>query len=324
LPSTPVTGTLEVDRDGQSLFETDDWTLSGTTLTMVTAPSTGSKIRVKYQRTVTSAGNANTVNGLSAEDYASDGKLVPYRGGWQKINATWTYSSVDDPTGIISFDNADDYLTSGMRIQFTNGGNTIYGIVTVVTSTTFTFLHEIDPSDNLALVLMANSAITDPMISHVKAPQGFPLDPRKWSVQLVDTTDRVQTNVTAKTYYNIGSLSISIPIGLWKLSMECLIGMHSQNTSGQGQFQASLSTSTSSVSNAKLLAGSLGYIYTATARVKASAYMSDIVALTSKTTYYPIITSIQNVGTTDIGFYNASAVNDIYKTMVVKAECAYL
>ncbi|NLL02291.1 MAG: hypothetical protein GX265_04650 [Mollicutes bacterium] len=99
--------------------------------------------------------------------------------GWIPTGETWTYSSVDDPTGVITIvgDKTTKY-SLGMRIKFTNGGNTIYGIITAISysspNTTLTFLHEIDPTDSLALHLMGDSAITDNYYSSMKVPFGFP------------------------------------------------------------------------------------------------------------------------------------------------------
>lgn len=66
LANTPVAGTLRIERDGQSIYETNDWTLSGTTLTMVEAPVTGSVLRAFYQQSVSTAGNADLLDGYHA------------------------------------------------------------------------------------------------------------------------------------------------------------------------------------------------------------------------------------------------------------------
>src|SRR5574344_408608 len=146
----------------------------------------------------------------------------PLQSGWNLANETWTYSSVDNPTGVITIsgDKTGKY-SLGMRIKFTNGGNVIYGIITKISysspNTTLTFLHEIDPTDSLALHLMQNSAITNNYYSSMKAPYGFSLNPDKWTITFTDTTQRSQSSPVNGTWYNLGSLSISIPIGFWNL-----------------------------------------------------------------------------------------------------------
>src|SRR5574344_622452 len=140
--------------------------------------------------------------------------------GWISADETWTYSSVDDPTGVITIvgDKTGKY-SLGMRIKFTNNSNVIYGIITKISysspNTTLTFLHEINPSNSLALHLMANSAITNNYYSSMKVPYGFPLEENKWTILYTDNLSRSQLNPTANTWYNLGSLEHTFPIGLW-------------------------------------------------------------------------------------------------------------
>src|SRR5574344_2751101 len=134
--------------------------------------------------------------------------------GWIDANETWTYSSVDNPTGVITItgDKTTKY-SLGMRIKFTNNSNVIYGIITKISysspNTTLTFLHEINPSTSTALHLMANSAITANYYSSMKVPYGFPISPDSWSVKLIDTSTPTQNTPTQNTWYNLGTLSIS-------------------------------------------------------------------------------------------------------------------
>lgn len=48
LANTPVTGKVQVFKNGLLQLETDDYTISGGTVTFVVAPLTGSKIRITY------------------------------------------------------------------------------------------------------------------------------------------------------------------------------------------------------------------------------------------------------------------------------------
>jgi hypothetical protein len=68
----PVVDTLEVYRDGQEIYETDDWTLSGTTLTFVTPPEVDSTLRVKYQYANSSSGNADMLDEKHASDFTQN------------------------------------------------------------------------------------------------------------------------------------------------------------------------------------------------------------------------------------------------------------
>ena len=44
--------------------------------------------------------------------------------------------------------------------------------------------------------------VTLPNYSITKAPFGFPLSPAKWTVEVTDTSERVQASPTQDTWYN--------------------------------------------------------------------------------------------------------------------------
>lgn len=248
----------------------------------------------------------------------SDGTDIVYSSslanGWLTSGETWTYSSVDDPTGIITVpSDATTKYSPGMRIRFVNGGNTIYGLITAVTSTSITFLHEIDPTDSQALHLMANSSITSPYYSTQKAPFGFPLSPTKWTVKLVDSTSRSQASPTSDQWYNPGSLSINIPIGIWNIRFSCLVYAH--RDSGGGSKFSSLSTANNSASDSEFTISS--FIVVANADIGSPHNVEKVLDLSSKTTYYPIIKTNMASATT-IQFFNAG------NPLVVSCASAYL
>jgi hypothetical protein len=154
------------------------------------------------------AGNAGTGKGYDVDmvDGIHASGFTP-AGGWNSLPAC-TYVSVDDPTGVIDITgDMRSSLSDGMRLKLTNGGNVIKGIITNVNqtlqsgNTRITFLHEVDPTDSQAIYLMANSEITNPYYSTAKAPQGFPLSPRKWMVftYIGAVTDYSVSNPTAGT-----------------------------------------------------------------------------------------------------------------------------
>lgn len=278
LANTPVSGTEMVYRDGQLMKGGgDDYSISGGTITFTTAPVTGSVILVSYQQSVSVAGNADTLDGLHAVDYGdADGKLQVDRGGWKKINAALTYSSADDPTYVVST-SADltDVIGVGMKIKFTNNSTTFYGIVTAITSSTITLYGGTDYD-------VANSAITAPYFSEVKAPIGFPLDPSKWAVSLSNTTNYEQTDAVQATWYNIGSLSLSCPIGSWVVSYKCAVAPES---SSDYTFQE---TTLSTANNSEITeALSCGFGYRGTANFYAVNQVNNhLLTVASKTTYY--------------------------------------
>jgi hypothetical protein len=167
--------------------------------------------------------------------------------GWIPANETWTYSSTDDPTGVITVpSDATTKYSVGMRIKFTNGGNTIYGIITAVTSTTITFLHEIDPSDSQALHLMANSAITSPSYSTQNA-FGFPIEKNKWRIKVELVSNYVKSSPSSGVWYNVNALNtITAPIGAWYKSFETYFQAPAGSTSQYSETYATLSTANNS------------------------------------------------------------------------------
>jgi hypothetical protein len=255
--------------------------------------------------------------------YIGDGSTaggIPIGGGlgadgWADA-AAMTWVSVDDPTGI--FDYTGDVratLSVGMRIKCTNAGNTVYGIITNVNgtlqsgNTRITFLHELDPSDSQALHLLADSAITNPKYSSAKAPLGFPLSPNKWTISVIDTSAPYQNSPSAGTWYNLGSLSISIPIGGWKVSYQAFL--YAAKTSANSDQEVTLSTANNSASDITMTGGVFSYIV-----ASALIYRERYLELAAKTTYY--LNSKSTTTPTDINFRS-----DFGRT-IIEAVCAYL
>lgn len=241
--------------------------------------------------------------------------------GWVGADETWTYASVDDPTGVftVASDVSAKY-SAGMKIKFTNGGETIYGIITAVSysspNTSITFLHEIDPTDSLALHLLADSAITANYYSTQKAPYGFPLEPTKWSVQMSDANQVTQNNPTEGVWYNLGSLSLSVPIGCWNLSY--FVNGEVVDTGATAvSINVTLSTANDSASDAELITSI--YIGGASGSLVSWNPMnrSKIITVTSKTPYYLNAMS------------GLAGMNTIYfrgekGSTIIRAICAYL
>lgn len=233
---------------------------------------------------------------------------------WIKLDNTVTYSSVDDPTGVVTISgNLTSYFSNGMRIKFDNGGNTIYGIITGVSysdpNTILTFLHEINPSTSQALHLMADSAITNFNYSPMTAPQGFPLDPSKWRIYVVGT-NTAKENPVKDTVYNVFG-SISVPVGSWNLSYNvtpyvqksaiALLGYKGNYSTANNTLPSPDTESIfSDVANSTLLINT----HTGTTPVKVS----------SKTTYY------LNIAAT----YDNTTLLTGWTSPILIATCAYL
>lgn len=264
------------------------------------------------------SGSENGTNKKFTKATLLDGlaPLNPQLTGWNPDAETWVYHNVDDPTGYFKIEGKDvsANYSVGWRIMFTNGGNVIKGIITAITysapNTIITFLHEIDPTDSQALYLLANSAITENYTSSHKAPLGFPMDPSKWTVQVKNSTNYSQSNPTQAVWYNLGSISLEVPVGLWRLSYtSCPYCIFVNNIFAM---RHTLSTSNNSESDKDFTVQCLGYY-----RTQMSVYKEKIILLTSKTTYYLLLLS-NTTGVTAISLLSETSPE------IIKAVCAYL
>jgi hypothetical protein len=239
---------------------------------------------------------------------------------WIADENTWTYSSADDPTFIISVDaDMTGLIGVGNRIELVQSGSTKYFIVTAVGTysggaTLITVFGGTDFD-------LANETISSPRYSRVKAPFGFPLDRSKWRVTLTDTTARDQSSPTQGAWYNIGSVSMDVPIGQWRLYWTGAVQVQA-TTSGTALvagFAGALSTS-SSVSSDDELIGRFTFSFPNTVTNglgRAAIFKEKLVTLTSKTTYYTIINT-GAAGVTTLSFPNSIV------ALVIVAESAYL
>ena len=248
--------------------------------------------------------------------------------GWVSANETWVYASVDNPTGVITISgNVTTKYSLGMRIKFTNATNVIYGIITAISysspNTTMTFLHEINPTNSLALHLMTNSAITNNYYSSMKAPFGFPLSENKWSVLFTSLTTNYTNTPVNNTWYNNNSIVLSVPIGLWELGYACFarsrITLHS--TTPYIDTFVTLSTTNNSETLPQYTVlrtsyfGGLGNTL-----VDSDAYynISYQIQMTSKTNVYLLEKYASNVVAATIGFAGGNSPTRL------RAICAYL
>ncbi len=231
--------------------------------------------------------------------------------GWTDAGETWTFASDDDPTFTfyINGDKTSKY-SAGMRMKLTQT-TAKYFIVTAVSysapSTTVTIYGGTDYN-------LTNAAITSPFYSVVKAPQGFPLDPTKWTVEFTDTSQRQQLSPSSSTWYNPGSLSSTIPIGAWHVEYTAELTV--SPTSGTSlDIWSTLSTANNSESDKKF---SARYQINATGAsvYRASPFKRNTIVLTSKTTYY------LNVQTVSSNMAEVT-INGGDNTTIIRAVSAY-
>jgi len=240
--------------------------------------------------------------------------------GWTAITATGTSGTLDSPSFEISFD-ADMTALIGLgdRIKITQA-TTKYFIVTKVGAfsggnTIITCYGGTD----YTLVATATTAITNPYYSHVKNPFGFPMSPAKWTVTLTDSTDQSATPAAGNpttNVVNMGTLSISIPIGEWNVTFYVQMWANGTGVTSAG-LHAGLSTANNTLPASALrgfaaIQGASGVL-----SAGASMCVSRLYTLTSKTTYY--CTAYTPWSGMTIYFYNLTIA-----PMTVTCVCAYL
>ncbi len=172
------------------------------------------------------------------------GSFLGVQGGWTPLGAA-TYEASDAPSYTISFaSDMTGILSYGMKIKLTDstvkffkisnvgaysGGKTI---ITVYGGTDYT---------------LSGGAITLPYYSTKHHPFGFPNQKAKWTVTLSNGSLQTTATPTQNTFYNPGSLSISIPIGSWLIGYKVIAEYDKVALDGFGDI--TLSTANNSESN---------------------------------------------------------------------------
>lgn len=222
---------------------------------------------------------ANNLAGFSG----TGGKTILDSGlgldGWIAPGETWTYASADAPTFTFTIAGVDltTKYQAGQRIKLTQ--TTVkYFIITKVAFSTDTTITVYGGTD----YTLVNAAITLPFYSTSKAPFGFPLDPAKWTVTATDSTQRSQATPVQNTWYNLGSVSISIPIGVWYVSRKVVLQI-GDATSTAYAFQVTLSTANNTASDSDFTSA---YVVSVAVGVEVTDYLQKSLNLASKTTYY--------------------------------------
>lgn len=245
------------------------------------------------------------------DDYGGAPAAVsPSLAGWISDSYTWTYVSADGPTGVFSVPyDATTILSAGMRIQYTQ--TTIkYGIITAVG----TFSGGVTPITIYGGTdyTTANAAITAPSYSTVKAPFGFPLNPSKWTAEITDTTLGSQASPVSGTWYNLRTISLSIPTGIWLVSYEVMLG--ADGTAANLDMRVTLSTANNSESDVDFTSAAT---VNPVAGITIPVFRQKVLSLASKTSYF---LNSKVVAASIADLYNR---NDLVK-LFVRAACAYL
>lgn len=165
----------------------------------------------------------------------------------------------------------------GDKIKFTD--TTVkYFIVHAIATTRLTLFGGTDYS------IVGTAAVTSPSYSHARCPFAFPMSPDKWKVEILDTASRTQASPVASTKYNLGTISITIPIGMWRGYFEVFL---ESDVTGTGvDVYGTLSTANNSESDNSRTAGAFAFSASAAIRAMSSTNKNLSVELTSKATHY--------------------------------------
>lgn len=234
-------------------------------------------------------------------------------GGWIPVSVPITFISADSPSYLVSINyNVTGTFGLGMKMQLTHQNSIKNFFITQVTLTgTNTYLNLYGGTD----YTLTSAAITNPFYSHAKAPLGFPLNPSKWTVEYRGTTTAAQASPVQNTWYNVGSRSITVPIGVWRVHYQnSIYGSAYPTTTGNVNCYCTLSTSNNSESDVdwtvNVQAYDVAYIY-------GPVFRENLVELTSKTTLYmnlrTVVTGLVSIG------------DDATRSpAIIRAVCAYL
>lgn len=263
---------------------------------------------------VGTAGQYLTTNGT----VPSWGTVATGNDGWIAGTGTWSYSTADAPSFTISV-NADltGVIGVGDRIKLTQ--TTVkYFIVTAISysapNTTITVYGGTDYT-------LVSESITSPYYSHQKTPLGFPLNVTKWTVEVKHTSDASQSSPLVATWYNLGTISISVPIGHWRVMYELTLYYENNAEVNIDPF-VTLSTANNSQSDADLTAyarlidvvGGSG-----DRRINAPIHKEKYLSVASKTPYY-LNAQVGNAsGATRVLSFTGTT-----QPTIIRAICAYL
>lgn len=231
--------------------------------------------------------------------------------GWVPIPTTCTYASADSPT--FTFTIAGDWSTifrKGTRFKLTQttakyficSDDSVYSApnttVTVYGGTDYT---------------LADAAITSPYFSNERFPYGFPVSESKWSVIISDANDRSQASPTQNTWYNLGSLSIVLPIGSWETSYAVLAYVVASGST------VSMFTTLSTANNSESDPEFSTQINVGSTGLAISVYRRKVLDIASKTTYY-LIAKTDQASMTNINFLGTTG----KPTTKIRAAFRYL
>lgn len=238
--------------------------------------------------------------------------------GWVQAFEPWVYVSADAPTFVMKIPEelaSVSVMRVGCKLWIFQGAHK-YFIVTGFDETPVGGYHLVTVYGGTDYVL-TSAAITSAFFSHDRSPLAFPMDPSKWTVSVTDTTQRTQATPTQNTWYNLGTISINIPIGAWRVSYRCFAQVVSNAAQVAATCFITLSTANNSESDPEMTGGTQVGGASATIISGVSIFVEKMLVLAAKTTYY------LNSRTTLANMASIHNRNDLAK-LSINLVCAYL
>lgn len=229
--------------------------------------------------------------------------------GWYEIASAFSYSSWNNKTktAVISSENLTDTLSVGMKVKFTQNSVTKYAIITAITSSAITLFMGTDYT-------LENTSINDFYFSMLKAPFDFPMNPEKWELLFVRSSNDVYSTVTTANYYGGANNQLTVPVGAWEIEYNYTIQFTSAATTCYSRL--ALSQSSSEITEGSLASN---FVMPLTAGAFASQRFvnSKIYNLTEEKTFYLLFKN-------DMAYSNLYFVGSSTQPSWIKAKCIYL
>jgi hypothetical protein len=230
-------------------------------------------------------------------------------GGWIATSLTYTYSAADSPTFVMTVPaDVTGFIYAGCRIKLTQSTVKYFIVTAVLYSAGVTTITMYGGTD----YILANSAISSVYFSNAKAPQGFPLNPIKWSVTFLSIGNYQISNPTAG-WYNPGGSSLVVPVGIWNISYKTNFSMSTASPAIMFG-QVTLSGNNNSETNPQWTFFACSKSSSTELDVPASCTNVEVVAV--KETVYLNVSAGTPLST--LGFLGS------YGETIIRAVCAYL
>jgi len=184
--------------------------------------------------------------------------------------------------------NVDTPFTNPVTGTSVTAGTTNYGIIMAQTfSTNTTYTIQIPEGETLP----TTGGIGTVSYSTQKTPYGFPGQRGKWQIMMFNKA-QISLGTGTGTYYNINP-NLSIPVGDWDVTYDINHEVIRAATSDYAYPQCTLSTSSSAETDSFWITNMVSGVMNGATTGRVQHYRRGYLSLTSATTYYILVSSIQ-------------------------------